>query len=218
MRERPILFSGEMVRAILAGKKTQTRRLCAVQPVEIDGAWHVLYPWGDGAHGIYETKAEMLTEYKRLTRARCPFGTVGDRLWVREGIRLKSRWHDGARDVADSVYIADEMYTRADAWPWKNSALPGIHCPRGLSRITLEVTGVGVERLQEIDEYDAVAEGVRVPRCDCEVCMRSATMCPADASAHILVFSELWDWLNRKRAPWASNPWVWVVEFKRAKE
>jgi hypothetical protein len=101
-RELPILFSGPMVRALLAGRKTQTRRLVPVQPYHEDeyGLWHVLYPWGEGGHGIYESEQEMRAEYDRLllTRGSRRYGEPGDLLWVRETWRA---WDEETCDLND---------------------------------------------------------------------------------------------------------------------
>ena len=147
MKERPILFSAPMVRALMASQKTQTRR-----PVKITHRTPGL--------------AACLTPPVGAPRPRvaaelCPYGQPGDQLWVREAIRLvpDQEPDDGTGRVL-SVYAADGELTAADAWPWKRSYLPPMHCPRGLSRITLEITGVRVERLQHISEADCWAEGI----------------------------------------------------------
>jgi hypothetical protein len=177
--ERPIIFSGPMVRAILHGRKTQTRRV-------VHGGGPVAL--GDAVK-------------------RCPYWA--DTLWVRETIRLKERWNDGREDRVVSVYCADDEPTLADAWPWKREVLPSIHCPRGLSRITLRVTAVRVERLQEISEDDAVAEGLIGATVDDPHYPTSGRWVTARERYELL-----WDSINAKRAPWASNPFVWVVSFE----
>jgi hypothetical protein len=199
MRERPILFSAPMVRAILDGRKTQTRRL--VKPRR---AHEVAYKANDGH--VYSIPEGEVGEHEPCGDPRplpCPYGAPGDRLWVRETIRRGPVLQDGLigrRDTA--TYAADGAPTPLDTWPWQRPVLPGIHCPRGLSRITLEVTGVRVERLQDISEDDARAEGV------------TPTIClPGDVVAYGPAFAHLWDSINRTRAPWDSNPWVWVIEF-----
>jgi hypothetical protein len=147
----------------------------------------------------------------------CPFGTVGDRLWVRE------TWAEGfIGGVGDTIiYRADNPDFDKDFLlngKWK----PSIHMPRLASRITLEITGVRVERLQDISEEDAIAEGVK-----CEVydqgkpisaCWYNYQEDLFDGSFNspeaIDSFRTLWDSINAKKHPWQSNPWVWVVEFK----
>lgn len=189
MKEHPILFSAAMVRAILDGTKTQTRRLVKL-PTGFERIDRV-YPIGDGwridesnPHGI----ARQVT---------CPYGVPGDRLWVKEAI---------TRDIyADTSHFrADSAPTKADAWPWKRRMLPGMFMPKGLRRITLELIDVRVERLQDISEKDARAEG----------CIASeGTHGTCDARTR---YSELWDRINGPGA-WDLNPWVWALTFKRMK-
>lgn len=173
-KERPILFSGAMVRAILDGRKTQTRRVMSERH-----RYHFIEASGD--------------------LALCPYGQPSDRLWVREAIRLvpDQEPDDGTGRVL-SVYNADGALTMADAWPWKRSYLPPMHCPRGLSRIDLEITRVRVERLNDCSEADAVAEGCGANEAE-------------DACGN---YRLLWNSINGAGA-WEANPWVWVVEFRR---
>jgi hypothetical protein len=229
MTDRPILFSAPMVRAILAGTKTQTRRVVAEpRAAKLYGRRAVPERhfaddgFGDGMYLHWAYTGGDLGDDILSTRVYCPFGKPGDRLWVKEAIRHVG---DGF-----SVFIADGEPTKADAWLWKVKALPGMYCPRGLSRITLEVTGVRVERLQAITEEDARAEGVSPIGedigCPCEgedeepgphipACSWSHEGIDPYAEPHRAAFAVLWDALNGKRAPWASSPWVWVVEFRR---
>lgn len=200
MKERPILFSGPMVRALLERRKTQTRRVVKHQitgpnpPVDIFD-WYEGEPprrkWvgahrGDGNHpgcGRDNERDNAL----RL----CPYGEPGDRLWVRE------TWAEVDSDDPRPVYAyrADDPDPRSIDGSWR----PSIFMPRGACRLTLGVTGVRVQRLQEISEDDALAEGVG----------------PFDGRSCRHAYEALWQEINGKRAPWASNPWVWVVTFKR---
>lgn len=193
VKERGILFSGPMVRAILDGRKTQTRRPVKFQPpIESnkDAAW-------------YDAKADLWRNAEQFARDCCPYGRVGDLLWAREawwtypgeittkllrdGADTWPRWQEGA-----IAYDAD-----GDTDVWRNLnwiKRPSLFMPRYASRITLAIVGVRVERLQKMTEADAKAEGV--PSRD--------------------AFIELWDSINAKRGfAWATNPWVWVIEFKR---
>jgi hypothetical protein len=209
-----MLFSAPMVRALLDGTKTQTRRIIK----NASGAFWAHAGWTPAIERSpsWPTFDQVVFNdtgghVRHYSSTKIPY-FVGDRLWVKEAIR-----HVGG---GQSVYIADLTPTVADAWPWKPKALPGMFCPRGLSRITLDVTDVRVQRVQEIDEYDSLAEGIQeVPRCGCDVCRMSSGMCPADAGEQIKQYAELWDHINgkRPRAAWADNPWVWAISFKRVK-
>ena len=166
MKERPILFGGDMVRAILDGRKTQTRR-----PVKLDFSGRVR-----------RARRSWHLEDPNAVNA-CPFGAPGDRLWVRE------TW---ACPQTVTYYRADEeaLLPRGEKWT------PSIHMPRWASRIALEVTAVRVERVQDITEKDALAEGT----------------IPLDRSTPREMFAEVWQSIY---ANWPTNPWVWVVEFRR---
>lgn len=210
MKERPILFSGPMVRAILDGTKTQTRRVFkqATGPslsVGMDentpGVAELSWLYGDGpGHEVYET-------VKRVT---CPYGQPGDRLWVRENFFQRGRWglpeHPEAEEEdrywIGSKEIAYAADVKRPGHDWRSR--PSIHMPRHASRITLEITSVRVERLQSISEADALAEGVK---------HSLHLQCGRLASEN---FAHLW-WTINGDGSWEKNPWVWVVEFKRVK-
>lgn len=197
MRERPILFSAPMVRAILDGTKTQTRRVVKPQPVtrgRVDE---------DCVVTIGKQTHSGPTRYMldRLTEFGCPYGQPGDRLWVKETHAIRS--------TGQVVYRADttDFDPRAAdvvGGRWR----PSIHMPRRASRITLTITDVRVERLQEISEVDAEAEGVAF--------MREHTDIDETLTA-VQLYAALWDSINGEGA-WSSNPWVWVVTFTRASE
>jgi len=203
MKERPILFSAPMVRALLNGSKTQTRRVVKPQPTYSGGAWKC----ADGS-------AHQASRPSRSLLASCPYGQPGDRLWVRETFHVTKgaqRWPDGT-----ILYRADHGVdiggSYIDCANWK----PSIFMPRAASRITLEVTGVRVERLNDISEADAVTEGVDMQQ---QVTMPfsqglewcTVTMLPRTARE---AYMHLWESINGPGS-WALNPWVWVVEFKR---
>lgn len=209
MKERPILFSSEMVRAILDGRKTQTRRIAK------------------GVVAVHAVTGEALRELDSAgPRVVCPYGTSGDRLWVREtaacGYRSEQPPHEIGRIGVD--YKAggsfERKYTldRRDDYPWFPSRshnvdglirwAPAIHMPRWASRITLEVTGVRVELLQDISEADAQAEG-----CSLE-CMTPTGDDSGSAIYGPGGYRALWESINGSDS-WAANPWVWVVEFRR---
>jgi len=203
---RPILFSAPMVLALLAGTKTQTRR---IQRVKVT------------AEGI---------------ESRCPYGVPGDRLWVRETYALSPTWEKSRPAeipalVGDRspVWCAATVGDEPSRWGERGKWRPSIHMPRWASRITLEVTGVRVERLQDITEADAHAEGLAcltkdgghtykygIPdrddwpgNDDHGWHWRDWELCPRQA------FRRLWDSANEERRSWASNPWVWAIELKR---
>lgn len=209
MKEIPILMSAPMVRAILDGRKTQTRRI--VKPVGNDGGFVLLdhgngwwpYRSDDGDSGFHTVK-RCGKLYQDETPHACPYGKPGDRLRVKEAIRR------GLNDR--SYYDADHADTVADAWPWKRDYLPSMFCPQGLSRILLEVVSVRVERLQDISEEDAIAEGV-------DNLMAAEAVGNAPTKAMVLPsaihgYSHIWDKINGAGS-WAANPWVWAITFKR---
>lgn len=205
VKERPILFSGSMVRAILEGRKTQTRRI-----VNLNRAYHDC-----GRHEIMEWRNQNgfwfgLYEWNTVARLQCPYGSVGERLWVRETWAPKSSW-----DVeAGCLYKASEPDQYKDLpFKWK----PSIHMPRWASRINLEITGVRVERLNDISEADATAEGIHNFGGDLGLFGYDpkGTPCPMVGGSATEAFALLWESINGPGS-WALNPWVWVVEFKRA--
>ncbi len=202
MKERPLLFSAAMVRALLDGTKTQTRRL--VKPLPPPD-FRLLTHRSVDAGWVYAADMSKLSfDQPQRVRWECPHGQPGDRIWVKETIRKAD---DAPHGYASSVYAADGALTVADCWPWKRPQLNSIHCPRGLSRITLEIVEVRVERLNEISEADAIAEG-----------MPSGMSLQAGAINYAggprVHYAQLWDQLNGAGA-WATNPWVWVISFRR---
>jgi hypothetical protein len=191
--ERPILFSGPMVLAILSGRKTQTRRVIKT---------------------VADRQLNQFLHYMATAvdpDLKCPYGKPGDRLWVRE------TWAKTGFDLvtyrADNTTLQMVENHEWDHTDWR----PSIHMPRWASRITLEITGVRAERLQAIvnNPSDCIAEGISHPdgydflwqRYDGEM---SACSMPW------VSFSTLWDSINAKRGyGWDQNPWVWAIEFKR---
>lgn len=229
MKERPILFSAPMVRAILSGRKTQTRRLIThrhgIQFCGGSDEQNNPERWGwafDGPeHHGYMVIARGLNERHDhgCISLPCPYGEPGDRLWVRETF-TPAYFDDGRPGYrADWTALAAEFCTEPK---WK----PSIFMPRHQSRITLEVTGVRVERLQDISEADARAEGCDAEWCDPvdgeHECEPGQDLGAGDGYTsprrHVAAYARLWDRINGKRAPWDSNPWVWVVEFRNAEE
>ncbi len=191
MKERPILFSGDMVRAILDGRKTQTRRVIKPQPYSVSPVTNTPF-WEEGS-------------------LNCPY-QIGDRLWVRETWALNPY----LLELPAYVYRADYEPLSDILIKWK----PSIHMPRSASRITLEITGVRVERLQDISEQDAIAEGIESAQLPNEETCKlrwkdyQAKFIKCGFFSSIDSFKSLWDSINVQKHPWESNPWVWVVEFK----
>ena len=203
-KERPILFSGPMVRSILEGRKTQTRRIVKLK-----------------RHDGFEVGPNYEGEHWPVRggdRMPCPYGKPGDRLWVREKSRVASvttgnrAWY--SLDYADGggsgvipgeipgKWFPEMSHNIDGSIRWK----PSIHMPRWASRITLEITGVRVERLQDISEADAIAEGV-------ECCSGWI----GHAGEPRRIFCDLWKSINGAES-WAANSWVWVVEFRRCEQ
>lgn len=216
---RPILFNAEMVRAILAGRKTQSRRPISPQPA-IPAARFVPYNLAKGLW-LPETnsgKSGLSADWRTI---KCPHGVRGDRLWVRETWGFSAELPASTRSEMDWLTFRDLRGYRADDpagnWCWR----PSIHMPRWASRITLEITDVRVQRLQEISDDDAVAEGVEETgrelriagrlRMEWRSYGRGTTCTSAQAS-----FSTLWDSIYAPRGlSWLANPWVWVLTFQR---
>ncbi|EZR10458.1 morphogenetic protein [Klebsiella pneumoniae] len=193
-----MIFNAEMVRALLDGRKTQTRRPIKWKQTRFTE----IGEREDGSKWPWSEDAEHACDFWHP----CPFGAVGDRIWVREAFRVHSR----ATDVATLVYKASERNSWTEqtrrvpvavcnkpATPEKWT--PSLHMPRWASRILLEITGVRVERLRSMSQDDARAEGV------------IAASGPMEAG---LAFRELWDSIYGEES-WKANPWVWVIEFKR---
>jgi hypothetical protein len=209
MKERPILFSAPMVRAILAGTKTQTRRAVKLPHENRLGVWEPTRFGGPtgGRTAFGKTIPEQGGIWHTRTgdHLACPYGQSGDRLWVRE--TWAAPHSDDARpprfihcDWTQIHYAATE---ERGGLLWR----PSIHMPRWASRITLEITSVRVERLQDITNEDARAEGV-LPEY-AEQCVSRGHPYTA-----IPLFLSLWSSVNGTESL-AVNPWVWVVEFKR---
>jgi len=217
-KERPILFSAEMVRAILEGRKTQTRRIATKDESTTKIYWAKNAPVFPPAWR--GKKADPYTGWVKQCGSpldipiKCPYGDPGDRLWVRE-TWIKCLNVNTFKDNGNCVFRADSKDKRGDIWhsiasdpngvKWK----PSIHMPRWASRINLEVTKVRVQRLQDISEPDALAEGIKSTAIVNEA---RDDYTGQYASEH---YQELWDSMNEKRGyGWDKNPWVWVVEFK----
>jgi hypothetical protein len=216
-RERPILFSAPMVRALLAGIKTQTRRLVKPQPPEDCGRIYVesVHPTVIDRHGEEQPGAEIFGAFNEYGDwgVRCPYGQPGERLWVRESHLnwWKLNAEGTAREFSHVAAFRADGYELQDGEKW----IPSIHMLRAASRITLEITDVRVERLQAISDADAAAEG-----CPCYVCGRTMDGTSEDdchcfhRKAAASDYRDLWESINGAGS-WDANPWVWAVSFRR---
>lgn len=210
VRSRPIAFSAPMVRAILAGAKSQTRRVVKPQPVtgcryEMNAAsTHALHLSGEGASMVFVPATARSADHKLP----CPYGAPGDLLWVKEPLY---------RDPQGLVrYVADDAMPegREIEWDWKPKSLGAMYCPRWASRLTPEVTEIRVQRLADISEEDARAEGAPENESHFD-CPMTADGPPMRLNGARSAFARLWDSINAKRpgCAWAANPWIWAVSF-----
>jgi len=218
MKERPVhsfLFSTPMVRALLGRHKTQTRRVMRPQPTSFLPDFKdrskfsipIAFKAPDGLD--VEFQGDWIK----------PPVEIGEQVWVREAWRKTGVIASPIAykaDEEDNIILAGEDGSLAKvSYRYK----PSIFMPRAISRITLEITDVGAERLQDITELDALAEGVTKPKCiGLSVCGGGCDACEAGAP-HVAHYAMLWDSLNGKKTgySWAANPWVWVFKFKVVK-
>jgi hypothetical protein len=201
MKDKPILMSTPMVQALLAGQKTQTRRILKPQPAY--GCYYAMNENGDKAlHLIVDGTPEKYCApiHGNTTdhRLPCPQGKIGDLLWVREGFRFNMVNNDpNGGDKYKADYPNETHVPNSYGKPWK----PSIFMPRSASRITLEITSIKVKRLQDISDNDSLFEGVK------------NTDFYVNGRPPRVVYSYLWESLHGKGS-WDLNPWVWVLEFK----
>ncbi|WP_048764961.1 hypothetical protein [Acinetobacter sp. 243_ASPC] len=207
MKVRPILFNAEMVKAILDGRKTQTRRVLRVQPPLTDKNVMPLYTMEPEPKVTEVTMHEIMDDRmpfpSSISRHKCPFGKIGDQLWVRESFGTKIRSlggtpHESLTYKADNPVEMAYYDCNGKGFPvkWK----PSIHMPRWASRILLEITNIRVERLNDISVEDALAEGIA----------HKTMNCPRHE------YFQLWNDVYGEMAH-ESNPWVWVIQFKAVK-
>ncbi|WP_313112595.1 hypothetical protein [Pseudescherichia sp.] len=229
MTERGMIFNAEMVRALLDGRKTQTRRIIQSAAKNMQARGHEVIShrepgdrwYGDHVYSMRDRSGVWQDFTNEEFLAKCPFGVVGDRIWVREAFRVMGC----ATDVARLMYKASERNsftestctvpvascTKQPSHKWT----PSIHMPRWASRLTLEITNVGVQRLQSISQNDAAREGlVRLPASG-RYCINQGDQYFGGASHDAReVFSWLWSSIYGDDS-WQANPWVWVIEFRR---
>jgi hypothetical protein len=218
VKERPILFSGAMIQALLAGTKTQTRRALKPQPTMDPANVKTVNGDYDLGCGLYFVADELGPFAKQADRdlhpwyddfIRCPYGKPGDRLWVRETHAFFSpevSLLEGGRYVyrADASPLTEAAVARYSKWK------PSIHMPRVASRLLLEVVSIRIEQLRSISVADAVAEGIKAQNGDYYSydSGRFDSWYTAKES-----YASLWEHINGPNS-WEANPWVWVVEFK----
>jgi hypothetical protein len=240
MKEKPILFSAPMVRAILAGRKTQTRRLFKV--TSPDRTRHIITSPKEEIIRFDDGTFHYLSTYGLSGPYPCPYGQPGDRLLVKETYYAFGHWETrfNAKKQRDEWHFVDQtrlagyayrfaadevinppLFRQAGVLPswWKRPAIfpswwkrPAIFMPCHASRIRPEVTSVRVERLQDITEQQALEEGVK--QCDGGAWDYLANDWAQGYSPRSS-FGSLWQSLNGAGS-WAANPWVWVIEFERA--
>ncbi|NMT27276.1 hypothetical protein [Serratia marcescens] len=230
MRERPVIFNGEMVRAILDGRKTQTRRVMKVQPsehfhpmnmsLELDYSARWYTPGVVDKDGYLQPATGQVFGVAGEDEGyACPFGAVGERLWIREtfmdltgtGIEATTGKFEGFAYRADTPAgsYGDEV-RKEYGLKWT----PSLHMPRKACRILLEITAVRVERLNDISESDAKSEGVK-PAGDMLPDYPDTFLTPnGDFATAKVAFQRLWQSIYGEDS-WGANPWVWVIEFKQ---
>jgi hypothetical protein len=243
MKARPIIFSSQMVQSILDGRKTQTRRVIKPQP-EVSAEGYLMGEW------LKKPLAGLLLPKLQDITIHCPFGKIGDRLWVREtwqGPIIDDDEFEACRQNAQKIFLKPDycVYRATDKLDavdidgnelgWRTST----SMPRWASRITLEITDIRVEKLQDISEEDAISEGLPYAQGNKSTgCMwdgvgyhgagfdryeNKTYHTPKNGKCGCIVggdtpaqcaYRELWESINGKGS-WGVNPWVWVVEFRR---
>jgi hypothetical protein len=236
MTEHGMIFNGEMVKAILNGRKTQTRRMLNIQPEHAEfGLRRVIESKNGRDNGKYFWSQSDATGMKARSKVfGCPYGAVGDRIWGRETWAVVSHAFDDDGLMIDYVpdrpakavhekpfgngyYSGHAIYAADGGFTWGNDDgcldgrscwKPSIHMPRWASRITLEITSVRIERLNDISEADAITEG-----------FTSTAQLTASGDDYTGLyasdrFADTWQSIYGAES-WNANPWVWVIEFKR---
>lgn len=224
---KPILFSTPMVQAILEGRKTQTRRVLKPQPLVHNEVIKMPIPMDEYSKTMKQYVKKGYTQIytkgvlQGMIAPKCPFGEVGDTIWVRETWQHTSEFGINNQDEnAGYIYKASEngkdWEENTEGWKWK----PSIFMPKDACRIFLKITNIRVERLQDISEEDAIVEGAKP--CTDNLTMENRVHNynnPSTAQfplVHYYGFQSLWQSINGKES-WDSNPYVWVIEFETIK-
>lgn len=214
MNNRPIIFSADMVRALLSGNKTQTRRPINPQP-------ECIFDEDRGIDGYFKWNGGRLfpTAYQAIDIQSCPFGQVGDLLWVRETWCCES--NGGSIVDGSYLYRADGLQVTKDdgdggtelrkdgteASPW----IPSIHMPRHASRLTLRITDIRVERVQDISEVASQCEGAK-PRFEDEFGIVWSQ--PLYKHGFFHIWNSIYNAKNKPQFAWENNPWCWCISFE----
>lgn len=204
MTERPILFSAPMVRAILEGRKTQTRRVVKPQP-EINEHGNLCGEW------LQKPLDGLLLPKLQDIIIHCPYGQPGDRVWVPEAFRIFDRSEECACYDSCTCAAMDGKPIYRDDEDDGSKWFPASRMHKNQSRILLEIVSVRVERLQDISDRDAIAEGIKQVESDG---WENYDGTGGYWGSPINSFETLWESINGLGS-WESNPWVWVVEVRR---
>lgn len=198
MKESGILFTPENIRLVRHGAKVQTRRVITPQPT-LEPNVGFVWKGRDYGRGMYDDDQEG--QAARNFVHKCPYGKVGDRLYVKEGVithvsipQLVGYYMDGCRVTE----------------PWEKR-LTAMFMPKSMARTWLEITNVRVERVQDISEEDSIAEGVTNDHIQAAI---TGLDDPIPKSPYIGGYAWLWNSINKVKHPWSSNPWCWVLEFR----
>jgi len=208
MKETPILFSSEMVRAILDGRKSQTRRVMNPQPIDAsNGTWYPKPSSEKAKHYANENhfKKGVVIDF-------CPYGKPGDQLWVKETWRV-AKCYDDLKPLELMLTQRQIEYSADEDWLLKEvrgKVRTALFMPKWASRITLEITDIRVERVQDISRKDAKLEGFLPSEYNGMESWNGKVFGNAQ-----IAFEACWIDINGKKYPWSDNPWVWVVSFKR---
>lgn len=209
MKERPILFSTDMVNALLDGRKTQTRRIIKPSFPSKQGLISEVHsPWNHNESNVWQWQTGKANVNYSDDERRCPYGMPGDVLWVREAFRKVAKRNDVTGKISYH-FIHKAGFWNKDTKGWK----PSIHMPKEACRIRLKITDVRVERLQDISVNDAIQEGYKKFRSG----SRNMTSSRIDQehweAGAMAWFIRLWKEINGDES-WNENPWLWVVEFE----
>lgn len=213
---KPIIFNAEMVRAILAGRKTQTQRV--IKQVDDLDEFTQLQSDVDRTDAVFQDKLLEIAGVDASFRIKFPYDTVGKQLWIRETWATDKQF-DSVKPSEIPKHLADIWYAARGAKPeWAGRTRPSIFMPWVFSRITLKITDVRVQRVQDVSGEDCIAEGA-TSLAELNLGLQRSNPTSFHEQNRLVArrkFARLWDAINAKRGyGWEANPWVWVIEFKR---